>query len=327
MDTLATSFTRSHLALKPVGISAHAQGNTGVPYVTTFDSSAGGKGETGPHLMINALTHGNEVCGAHALKFLFETGVRPVRGKLTLSFANVAAYDSFDENHPGASRYLDEDFNRLWSPEVLDGDRQSRELSRARELRPIVDQADHLLDLHSMQTESPALALAGLTSKGLDLATTVGAPSHIVVDAGHAEGTRLRDYGAFGDPGDPKSALLVECGQHWLRDSGIVAIECALRFLLRFGAISQEFAASHLPEAAVAPQRVIEVTDAVTVRDGGFKFSEPYTGLEVIAATGTLIGRDGSEEIRTPYDDCVLVMPSRRLRAGQTAVRFGRYIS
>ncbi len=178
-----------------------------------------------------------------------------------------------------------------------------------------------------MQTESPPLALAGFARKGLDLAKTVGAPAHIVVDAGHAEGTRLRDYGGFGDPDDPRSALLVECGQHWLRDSRAVAIECALRFLLRFGAISPEFAAAHLPDAPPAPQRVIEVTDAVTVRDGGFKFSEAYTGLEVIGATGTLIGRDGTEEIRTPYNDCVLVMPSRRLRAGQTAVRFGRYIS
>ena len=178
-----------------------------------------------------------------------------------------------------------------------------------------------------MQTESPALALAGLTSKGLDLATTVGAPSHIVVDAGHAEGTRLRDYGAFGDPGDPKSALLVECGQHWLDSSRAVAIECALRFLLRFGAIGEEFATAHLPGTPPAPQRVIEVTQAVINRGGSFEFSQPYTGLEVLDAAGTLVGRDGQEEIRTPYDDCVLVMPSRRLRAGQTAVRFGRYIT
>lgn len=322
MDTLAESSAGSRLESTPTDISAYARGNTGVPYVTTLDSA-----EAGPHLMINALTHGNEVCGAHALKFLFESGIRPAQGKLTLSFANVAAYDSFDEEHPGASRYLDEDFNRVWSPEVLDGDRESRELSRARELRPIVDQADHLLDLHSMQTDSPPLALAGVTAKGLDLARDVGAPVHIIVDAGHAQGTRLRDYRAFGDPVDPRSALLVECGQHWLHQSRDVAIECALRFLLHFGAISEAFAAAHLPSTPPAPQRVVEVTAAVAVRTDGFTFAGPYAGLEVIGTAGTVIGRDGSEEVRTPYGDCVLVMPSRKLRAGQTAVRFGRYIS
>ena len=40
----------------------------------------------------------------------------------------------------------------------------------------------------------------------------------------------------------------------------------------------------------------------------------------------TLIGRDNGHEVRTPYDDCVLIMPSRRLARGQTAVRLGRYV-
>jgi len=31
--------------------------------------------------------------------------------------------------------------------------------------------------------------------------------------------------------------------------------------------------------------------------------------------------------VRTPYDDCVLIMPSRRLVKGQTAVRLGRYVA
>lgn len=40
-------------------IAVHAPGNTGIPFVHTFDS-----GVAGPHVMVNALTHGNEVCGA-----------------------------------------------------------------------------------------------------------------------------------------------------------------------------------------------------------------------------------------------------------------------
>ena len=49
---------------------------------------------------------------------------------------------------PIASRFVDEDFNRLWAPATLDGPRQSTELARARILRPIVDAADFLLDIH-----------------------------------------------------------------------------------------------------------------------------------------------------------------------------------
>jgi hypothetical protein len=46
----------------------------------------------------------------------------------------------------------------------------------------------------------------------------------------------------------------------------------------------------------------------------------------VLSPKGTLIGRDNGREVRTPYDDCILIMPSRRLARGQTAVRLGRFV-
>lgn len=306
------------LELLPVDISAY-RGNTAVPWVTTMDS-----GTPGPHLMINALTHGNEVCGAHALDFLFRHDVRPTRGRLTLSFANVGAYLVFDAKRPSASRYLDEDFNRVWSPAVLDGPARSREIERAKALRPIVDTVDHLLDLHSMQTPSPPLALVGLTAKCRDLASCMGVPEHVVADAGHAEGVRLRDYGAFGDDRQHHTSVLVECGQHWAAPSRDVAIQSALRFLAAFDAVDPAWLAPHLAPA-VGAQRTIAVTEAVTIGDPGFAFLDDYQGLEVIARAGTPIARDGARHITTPYDDCVLIMPTRRIKPGQTAVRFGRY--
>jgi hypothetical protein len=36
---------------------------------------------------------------------------------------------------------------------------------------------------------------------------------------------------------------------------------------------------------------------------------------------------DGGAEIRTPHDDCVLIMPTRKPKRGETAVRLGRFIS
>jgi hypothetical protein len=69
----------------------------------------------------------------------------------------------------------------------------------------------------------------------------------------------------------------------------------------------------------------VTVTDAVTIASERFEFAADYRGLEVIPRAGTLIAQDGEQEIRTPYDDCVLIMPSRRLQRGQTAVRFGRF--
>lgn len=305
----------------PVDVSPYRKGNTGVDYVHRIDS-----GRPGPTVMVNALTHGNELCGAHALKLLFDRELRPRRGALVLSFANVAAYATFDARNPTASRYVDEDLNRLWAPEILDGPRQSVELSRARELRPLVAAADYLLDIHSMQSRSPALMLCGTEVKGKHLAGKVGVPALVVADAGHEAGPRMRDFGAFSDPASERTALLVECGQHWRQATVDVAIETTLRFLVAAGAISPADAGERL-NGEIPPQRVIDVSGPVTIKYDDFRFVTDYQGMEVIAEGGTVIGYDGKEPVKTPYDNCVLIMPSKRLLRGQTAVRFGRFVA
>jgi len=138
----------------------------------------------------------------------------------------------------------------------------------------------------------------------------------------------MRDYGGFGDPASTKTALLIECGQHWERRAAEVATDVMLRFLIALGCVtSEDVAALGGPDFAGRPrQRVIEVTDAVTIAGERFDFAGEFRGLEVLAAKGTLIGRDDGREVRTPYDNCVLIMPSRRLVRGQTAVRLGRYV-
>lgn len=319
----AVSDLSYRIELTPPDIEPYRAGNTGIPFVTTLTAA-----EPGPHVMVCALTHGNEICGAIALDRLLRAGIRPRRGRMTLSFNNVAAYREFDPRYPIASRYIDEDFNRLWHPAILDGPRQSVELDRARAMRPVVESADFLLDLHSMQYATAPLMLAGLLPRSRELARRIGIPELIMCDAGHAAGPRMRDYGGFGDPESPKTALLIECGQHWERRSAQVATDVMLRFLIALGVATRDDVAS-LGDAdfdANPRQRVIEVTAAVTITGDRFDFVEDYRGLEVIPRIGTLIGLDGGREIRTPYDDCVLIMPSRRLLRGQTAVRLGRYV-
>lgn len=302
-------------------ISAYKAGNTGIDYVTTFDS-----GVLGPHVMVAAIVHGNEICGPVALDFLFKNDVRPVRGKLTLGFINIAAFETFDADNPEASRWIDEDFNRVWGEDVLDGPRDSVELRRAREIRSLIDDVDFLLDLHSMQHPTAPLMLAGPTLKARRLAQQIGYPAIVMCDQGHAAGRRLRDYGAFADESSPKNALLVECGQHWESSSVDVAREMTLRFLLQFEAVDPAFASAHLSPEPLAEQKVIDVSGPITIETEEFRFAHPYLGLEVIEKADTLIAWDGDKEIRTPYDNCVLIMPSRRLKPGQTAVRLGRFV-
>jgi predicted deacylase len=302
-------------------ISAWSRGSAGIPYVVCLDS-----GRTGAHVVITALVHGNELCGAWALLRLLESGIRPRSGRLSLAFVNTQAYRRFDPAQPKASRYLDEDLNRLWDPATLAGPRQSRELERARELRPLIESADWLLDLHSMQLPSRPLLLCGLCDKGRRLAARMGYPDLIVADRGHSNGARMRDFGAFADPASPRTAMLVECGQHWARESVEVAVATCRRFLETLEVVKPALLDRLCPPPASPPQRMVEVTDAVTVNGGPFRFTRDFQGLEVVPEAGTIIAYDGTKPIRTPYDDCILIMPSRRLAPGLTAVRLGQFV-
>ena len=303
-------------------ITPYRAGNTGVEYVTTFDS-----GRPGPHAMVAGLVHGNELCGALAIDALFKADVRPLKGRLTLALMNVRAFERFDPARPEDSRFAEEDFNRVWGIEALEGDRNSIELDRARKIRPIVDTVDCLLDLHSMQHPTVPLALCGPTGKGRAFARGLGCPEHIMADQGHAAGKRLRDYGAFADESAHHNAVLIECGQHWAKTSEAIARKITARFLYLQGTISLEDAVALAPDLnELVPQKVIEVSGPVTIKTDSFRFAATYVGMEVIEKAGTLIGRDGNEEIRTPYDRCVMIMPSRHCRKGTTAVRFGRYV-
>jgi hypothetical protein len=62
------------IELQAPDIRPFAAGNTGVPYVHRFDS-----GRPGPVVMVQALTHGNELCGAIALQWLFSQPLAPLR--------------------------------------------------------------------------------------------------------------------------------------------------------------------------------------------------------------------------------------------------------
>jgi predicted deacylase len=304
-------------------LDAFAAGNAGIPYVYTFDSGLPGK-----HTMINALTHGNEVSGAIAVKALLDAGLRPRRGRLTLSFANIDAFNSFDPDEPDASRFVDEDLNRVWNQAVLDDPaRDSSELRRARALRPLLDTVDMLCDLHSMHEASAPLCVCGPLDKGIALARELGTPSYIISDAGHPEGRRMRDYAQFGDPDSPSTALLIETGQHWEAGAIAVAKDYVARFLLLAGTVD----ASDLPagwlQALPDSLHVVRVTDPVVARSMDFKFADAYTGLETFAEAGSVIGWNDGEAVTTPYPNCVLVMPSlRQLRPGVTVVRLGQLI-
>jgi hypothetical protein len=107
-----------------------AAGNAGLPYVWTLTAD-----RAGPHVLVQALTHGNEVCGAIALDWLLTEAFRPARGTVTF----CCQLRGLRRIRPcGPFRVA---LRRGLQPAMdsgrADGPRHTADLARARELRPL----------------------------------------------------------------------------------------------------------------------------------------------------------------------------------------------
>jgi predicted deacylase len=309
------------LEVLPRDLSAYRQGNMGVDYVHRFDS-----GQPGPHVLINALTHGNELCGMTAATHLLDSGIRPLCGTLTVSFANVAAYESFDPARPFDSRQLVHNFNRIWSSEWLDGPEDSPELRRARALRPVVAAADHVLDIHSTSEPVVPFWVYPRRVSNSRVASALSQPRvHLVMPDGLGSGTPLVQYGQHGSADGVGTALVVECGQHFLRSTSEVATVVTLDFLAHFGLIAVP--KTDIGAAKVSgPMRRYELLKTFKIQTPEFRFVRPLVGFEVFQE-GELIATDGDAEIRALCDDCTVFMPARRPIVGVEAVYLTRPVA
>jgi predicted deacylase len=309
---------RFDVLINPPDLTPWLAGDRHIPGVITRES-----GRTGPHVVLLSLMHGNEFAGAIVLDRLLREGLTPVHGKLSFGFVNLAAFERFDPRTPTLSRFIDEDINRLWEEPILDSPRHSVELDRAREIRPLIDSADVILDLHSMLWPSDPLILCGSTDRGRALAHALGWPPIVVSDSGHANGPRMIDYVRC--TGAEAIAVLVEAGQHWRPETVETATASVSGLLWHLGLVDDT--SNVPPPPPRGPGRFAVVTDVVTARTSSFSFVRAWYGGEVVPRRNTVIAVDGMIEIKTPYDDCLLVMPSLRPGRGHTAVRLAKFVN
>ena len=300
-------------------ISAYKKTNTGVDYVITLDS-----GFSGPDVLVTAVVHGNEPCGAIAIDWYLRNNYRPKIGKLSLGFMNIEAYLAFDPLNPNRTRWVEEDFNRLWAPGVLEDKNRNNtyEFFRANEVKCIISNADFLLDIHSMQKPCVPLMMAGMLDKGIKLAKDLDYEIKVIIDTGHKEGMRMRDYGDFSNPKSKKNSLLVECGQHWEKSSETVAIETLVKFLRNTGTMDNDFGLDVISDKNTSSNEieVFKVGEIVTIKTNYFKFEKNWQGFDRLSK-GSVIGTDGDEIIHAPFEETILIMPTKRLFPGKTAVR------
>jgi hypothetical protein len=209
------------------------------------------------------------------------------------------------------------------------------ELRRARELRPVVAAADHILDLHSTSSDVQPFWVYPHFERNGRAAMAIGLPRvHLVMPAGLGSGTPVIQHGRHGEDDHHGVALVAECGQHFKRASGELAKRVAWRFLAHFGLVEGDEAgapedaregddAGDAGQATASPPRRYALLRTHVIKNESFAFTRPLVGFETFAE-GDLIATDGDEEIRAPCDDCTVMMPARRAIVGREGVYLTR---
>lgn len=293
---------------EPIDIRPFAEGSTGVPYVHRLETGA-----PGPSVVVNVLTHGNEIAGARVAERLLLDGPRPRRGRLMIVFANHRAYARVDARDPAAGRSVDRDFNRVWDPALLEGSGDAWELHRARELRPVYGAADALLDLHTTATDDPPFLIATEKPATLALLARMPVPERrILMPEPMHQGRLLVEADEFADPASPRAALVAECGLHRSPTALADAWSITLAFLAATGVVD----GGDTPAAAAS--RSFRMRRPIIPASDAFRFTRPFVSFDAVAAHETFATEPGHAHA-AGFARAVILMPRLRPRAGVEA--------
>lgn len=289
-----------------------------------FDTFTFNGSHPGPRLVVLGAVHGNETCGAVAIRKVMdeiESGALPiVRGRLTMiPVTNRMAFEN-------ASRIGDRNLNRNLAPTA---DPQDNEDRIANELCPILADNEVLLDLHSFHSPGVPFVMVGPhdnsgtlepfshAAREEEFAARLGVNravdgwldtySHGVVRRGgsvkYGMGTTeyMRTVGGYG--------VTLECGQHDDAKAPGVAYAAIHRALAHLG-LTDEPAPERV--ANIETLRLCEVVDR---NDPADRFETEWSSFDPVRQ-GDVIGRRASGEAVRARSDGFVVFPNTRAEPG-----------
>jgi succinylglutamate desuccinylase len=277
------------------------------------------RGQPGPLLVVTGGVHGNEPGGVEALEAVsaeLERRAPPLRGRFLGLAGNL-------EGLASGRRYVDEDLNRVWTPERLAQARNgkapsSRETQEQREILGAVEEAltrdwesVTLLDLHSTSGAGPPFAILADRPTNRRLVEALAVPAVFGLHR-NVRGTLIDWFEEMGH-----ASVVLEGGQNGApetrtrHEAAIWTALCALG-MLELGAApdcaeQRELLAastSHLPAVIdVCLRWGIEPGERFRMEPGFANLQHVHRG-QLLARTG----RSGEVPIRAPFDG-LLLMP------------------
>lgn len=272
----------------------------------------------GPIFIFVGGLHGNEPSSVQAMEEVFEEfdALNPdVYGTILALRGNQVAFEK-------GQRFIEEDLNRIWMPELVDAARitpeeeletvEQRELKRLLEvIDPFLNQTPnrelYFIDLHSFSANEGMFVITSPREKQKKMAAYLNVPIIYGIDE-ELDGTAIRylqDQGAI--------ALGFEAGQHF--DPKTVYNQKAAIWLLLHGAglIDKEqipeferYAQYFAEQTSVLPNNVRLIYRHIFLPEDNFRMKPGYTNFQRISK-GEELASDRNGTIRAKCDGYILM--------------------
>lgn len=237
----------------------------------------------GKTVSILAGVHGNETPGIKAVEKLFN--IKIDKGTLYLILCNLEA---IKQN----KRFIEQNLNRCFLKKQPKNIRNSLEGKTAKEIMPYLDKSDVVLDLHASNTKDTQPFII-CERQSFEIAKFL--PAEIVISNLDKFETGSTDY--YMNLRN-KAGICIECG-YILNKKSIVFAERAIKQLLKATELVNEIPAKQ------NKQKYTKICSLYKNKDGPFRKVKEFSDFEVVK-NGTLIGLDGTNEIKVKKDALIL---------------------
>lgn len=270
----------------------------GIPGVLKIES-----GQPGPTLGIMAMTHGNEPAGLAAFYALLQDDFLQTHltcGSVYLILNNLAAARRYfteaeDLSFTAHFRFVDQDMNRMPAIEAQELTQKTYEVQRVRQLLPIYQSLDYVLDLHSTSAPSEPMMIelhpsqSTLHCPGVRILIR-GILEHLT---GHALVSLCRKAQGY----------VIECGSHEDPSALMIAQNAVWRMLEFIKLLPEQ------PHEA-DPLHIYEIQKAIIFPDQSYSLTRILHSFEFLEA-GTVLARGDGEDILVEQDAWVIMPPPR----------------
>lgn len=250
-------------------------------------------GLKGPSLIILGGVHGNEQCGVFAINKLKDK-LKIIQGKVTFVIANNKAVAN-------NTRFIDFDLNRSF-----DKNFDALEIRIANKLKPLILDADVLLDIHASTSKSEPFVIC--EPRSFDIVKNLPVKKVLTnLDEFHKGSTDefMNNNG--------KKGICVECGYLGDDSTNKIAVNSILVFLSFFGMIEESVFSSNNQV-----QEILQVK-GLYKNTNKFKLIKLFDDFETISSN-TIIGHDGTNEVKFDEEIKILFASNKKEKNGECFV-------